>query len=287
MPPRITRQSPGRQADPNDDPAAAGIADAWDLTDRIKINVYGRSATGKTTFWATFPKPIVALICSGGGRPGELKSIRTQEYRATIRPKVVRRSEQIPAIMEQFGRDAETVVLDHASGLQDLVLMEILGREDMPAQKSFGMASQKQYGECTLRCKEIFRTLLNLDKHVVIVAQERDFNTDGEASDLLMPFIASGLTPSLVGWLNPAVDYICQTFIRPMMTERVVKIGSGKGAREKVIREPVKGKVEYCLRTAPDPVYTTKFRIPRGRDLPQVIVDPDYDKLDALINGEE
>jgi hypothetical protein len=175
----------------------------------------------------------------------------------------------------------KTVVLDHASGLQDMVLKEILGVDELPAQRSWGMAKQQDWGQCALMMKEILRALLSLRCNVVIVAQEREFNTETE-SELVMPYVASAMTPSVVGWLNPACDYICQTFIRPRMVEQKVLIAG----KEQITRKRGKG-VEYCLRTAPHDVFTTKFRIPKGTRLPEAIVDPSYNKVIELIRGGE
>ena len=96
--------------------------DGWpSADDGIKINIYGRSGTGKTTLWATFPKPILCLVCSGGKRPGELKSIDTPENRKLITPKIVTRIDDIREELDGASEFA-TVVLDHASWLQDLAL---------------------------------------------------------------------------------------------------------------------------------------------------------------------
>lgn len=260
-------------------PRRAELELAWP-TDGIKINLYGRSGTGKTTLWATFPKPILALVCSGGKHPGELRSVNTPAYRKVITPLAITKSTDIHDLLEQ-DRPSEfaTVVLEHASGLQDLVLKEILNLDELPAQSSWGLATQGDWGQCALQMKEILRALLSLPNHIVIVAQERDFNSD-TTNDVLMPYVASALSPSVVGWLNPACDYICQTFIRKRMETKTVKIG----AKTKQVTRPGKG-VEYCLRTAPDDVYTTKFRIPRGGIvLPEVIVDPTFEKINRLIN---
>ncbi len=252
------------------------LRSAWDMADGVKINLYGRSGTGKTTLWATFPKPILAIVCSGGKRPGELKSIDTPKYRKTIEPLVIKESLDVFKLLERMG-DFKTLVLDHATGLQDMVLKELLGLDELPAQRSWGLASQQQWGQCALQMKGILRAILSIEQNVVIVAQEREFNTDSDG-DLLMPYVASALTPSVTGWLNPACDYICQTFIRPKMVSKTVKVG-GKSVTTK---KPGKG-VQYCIRTAPDAVYTTKFRLPKGASLPDVIVDPDYKKINALI----
>ncbi len=250
--------------------------------DGLKVNIYGKSGSGKTTLWATFPKPILAIICSGGAKPGELRSINTPTYRKTIRQVVLEHTEELHELVlfVNATKPYATIVLDHASGLQDMVLKELLGLSELPTQSSWGLASQSQYGQCALQVKTHLRSLLNLSTNVVIVAQEREFNTDTEGT-LLMPYVGSALTPSITGWLNPACDYICQTFIRREIREKRVKIAGMES-----IQKVETGRVEYCLRTGPHDVYTTKMRVPKGTPLPDVIVDPDYDKIKSLIDGE-
>jgi hypothetical protein len=259
--------------------STTGGESAWPDGAGIKINLYGRSGTGKTTLWATFPGPILAVVCSGGKKPGELRSIDTLEYRKKICPVVLQDTDSLADLIGQ-APEGGTFVLDHATGLQDLALKEILGLDELPVQKSWGMASQSQYGQLGIKMKEMLRAILSLDCNVVIVAQERNFNEDSQG-DVIMPFVASALTPSVVGWLNPAVDYIGETFIRQRYRDQQVKVGNQTNTE----RVAVKGKVDYCLRTAPDPVYCTKFRLPKGSELPDVIVDPSYEKIRTLIDG--
>lgn len=248
----------------------------------IKLNLYGRSGTGKTTFWATFPGPILAIISSGSHRPGELRSIDTPEYRKKIKQVVLRESSEIQEIADYCSENVgefATIVLDHASGLQDLILKEVMNLDEIPTQLSWGIASQQDWGQVAMQVKERLRSLLGLPQHVVIIAQEREFNTDAESS-LLMPYVGSALTPSVVGWLNPACDYICQTFVRQRTVEKEVKVGNTK-----VKKRVPSGGVDYCLRTAPHDVFTTKFRLPKGTPVPEIIVDPTYEKLNKVITG--
>src|SRR5262245_47511388 len=127
---------------PNSTPAiSSGSKSAWDFTPGIKMLVYGQSGTGKTTLWATFPKPILCLVCSGGMRPGELRSIDTPEYRKTIDPRIVTSVAGIKELLKD-AKSFSTVVLDHVTGLQDLTLKEILGYAELPAQKGWGIAKQ-------------------------------------------------------------------------------------------------------------------------------------------------
>lgn len=271
MSPRVTKQTLRSKK------RVGKTRSAWDLSDKVKANLYGRSGSGKTTLWATFPKPILALICSGGATPGELKSIDSPANRKNIKAEIVEDSADVASLLET-AKDYRTVVLDHASGLQDMYLKEILGLSELPAQKGWGLASREQYGQCSLQTKETLRTLLSLDNHLVIVAQEREFNTDGD-EELLMPYVGSALMPSVINWLGPAVDYMAQTFIRAKT--KVVEIKVGKSVQHKQQRT---GGVEYCLRVGPHDVFMTKFRTP-GRSLPDVIVNPTYEKIVKLIEG--
>lgn len=282
MPPRVTNvQRALPQATP---PPANGMGEdgdsVWGSLDTLRMLLYGESGTGKTTFWATFPGPILCLLCSGGDKPGELLSVNTPEYRRKITPRVIRSFGDLDRKVAD-ARDFQTVVLDHASGLADLILGEIIGRP-VPAQKGWGMATRQQYGQLSLQCKEAFRVLLNLPTNVVIVAQQRTFGGDDDdvGSDVLKPTVGAGLTPSVTGWLNPACDYVVQTFKRPVM-ENVDAVVGGK-----TITTQRRGKgVQYCLRTAPHDIYQTKFRVPKGTELPEVIVDPDYSQVRALVDG--
>lgn len=261
---------------------------AFDQT--LKLALYGRSATGKTTVWSTFPKPILAIICSGGQKPGELKSINTPENRKGIQQVTLEDPDEMFQLLEhqQQTRKYATVVLDHASGLQDLTLKDVLGLDEIPVQKTWGMATQTNYGTVAIRMKEYLRAMLNLDNHVVIVTQERDFSEDeaGAPDSIYIPSIGPALMPSVTGWLNPACDAVCQTLIRQKMEWKEGNVKGPDGKKAKTL-QPVKDEVEYCLRTAPHPVYMSKFRVPKQftSQLPPVIVDPSFEKIDKLLKG--
>lgn len=284
MPPKPTRQTPATQVKTPAKPQGvlAKIRKIeFDEDDGIKLSVYGRSGTGKTTLWSSFPKPILAVIFSGGLNSGELRSIPAADRDSvfSIEPESL---EEVGALITELeaNNPYATIVLDHATGLQDISLRKIIGVEKLPVQKGWGLATQQQWGQCALQCKEVLRSLLNFSCNVIIVAQERNFN-DESNSDIIMPVVGSALSPSVAGWLNAAVDYIGNTFIREKM-EQVETVIGGK----KITTQKPTGKVEYCLRTAPNSVYTTKFRVPKGQELPDVIIDPDYDKIMAVIRGD-
>lgn len=255
---------------------------AWDVGDWVKCLIYGQSNSGKTVLWSSFPKPILALICSGSKKPGELKSIDSPEFRETVEARIVDSVSQLKEMLADAGEFA-TVVLDHVSGLQDLTLKEILGMDELPAQKGFGLASQQQWGQSTAQCKEVLRAILGLDANVVIVGQERRSGDEGTPSEIMTPTVGVAVTPSLAGWLNPTVDSIFQTFKMPKYVTTVTKVG----AKEVEQRKRVPG-VEYCLRVGPHDVFVTKIRVPKHRtaDLPEYLVDATYETIQALLKGE-
>lgn len=294
MPPTIRPQTPNQKVVPQsqivkgDDSAQS----AWDLVDTVRMLLYGQSGTGKTTFASTFPSPILWLICSGGNKPGELKSIDTEENRKRIKPKIVTSTELMGGYIEE-GKNYATVVLDHASGLADLCIKELLGLDEIPISKyrkagkgeSWSLVSQQQYGQMAIQCKEYFRALLNLPGNIIIIAQERKFGGADETSndsELMAPTISAALTPSLTGWLAPACDYVVQTYKRPR-----IKIVMQEMAGQKFEVEEREKGAEYCLRTGPHDVYQTKFRVPKGHKLPECIVDPDYSKFMAVLKGRK
>lgn len=241
----------------------------------LHISIYGRGKTGKTRLLGTAPKPLLIIGFEDGTRsirgiPG-IKFVRvTKSYDLAV------------LADEAVKRGFASVGIDNASDLQGLVLKEILGLEEIPQQLSWGLATREQYGTVSLEVKTLLERVLNLPLHVAIIAHERNFNDDSASSpDLVLPSVGSALSPSTTNWLNGKVDYICQTFIRKQ-TKLVKKTVGNESSNVKVET----GKKEFCLRIGVDPVYMTGFRLPPGCQMPDVIVDPTFDKLSEVAQGK-
>lgn len=242
----------------------------------IKMSIYGRSKTGKTRLGASFPKPVLIMGSEDG----------TQSIRATDKVdfvKIQHSSECRVVIENAVSLGYKTFFVDTASTLHDIILAEILGVEKIPPQNYWGMATRDQYAQAAMKIKTILREAIALPMNVLIAAHERNFNEDTEGSEILTPVVGSSLTPSVCRWLNGAVDYICQTFIRAEMRENRTEV---PGEEEVHISYETTGKAEYCLRIGPHPIYTTGFRLPEGYTLPDVIVNPTYEKVAGVINGK-
>lgn len=281
--PKITKQTmrPNGRVRP--------VQDAWEMSDYMSVLLFGASGTGKTTLWATFPDPILAIICSGGGRnPEELKSIDTPENRERITARMCHTGEQIEAQLDEAKSGKyKTVVLDHGTGLQTTLLREQLGVEEL-LQNSWGLAQREDYFAVALKTKEILYRLLSCPCNRVVVGQEKDHNEDvdevSDLSDMQVASIGADFSKSVIRWLNPACSFLVQTFKRPRMVEKMVKVVGKKEPQKKLI----KGKgVDYCLRVGPHDRVITKFRKPKEVVLPDVIVNPSYEKILATIRGGE
>jgi hypothetical protein len=277
--PKVTKQSvksvkrPSRQGGILDEVTPVG-----DMPDTgMKVCLYGRSKTGKTTLACTFPKPLLLVGTEDG-----TKSVRSFAGVDFIRLGSTSQVDEIAATMADS--NYKSVVLDTAGGLQDMILKEILGLDDLPVEKSWGMAGREQWQSCGVQSKERLRALLDLSDvgvNIIVIAHERNFNDEG-GSDLIFPTVGAALTPSTAGWLNGACDYLCQTFLREQTTTKEVKVAGKPGA----LMTTRTGKVEYCLRIGPHPVYMTGFRRVHvdGEVMPDVLVNPDYGKIRKVID---
>lgn len=250
-------------------------------TRKDMLNVYGPSGSGKTTFAVSYPKPLLIIGAEDGTRsvhnvPGVdfVKLLTTTELKE---------------LLDHARRTSNyaTVVIDTATSLQALDLKEVLGLDELPTQKSWGMVSREQYGQSALRTKEMLREVLRLAEdsicHVLILAQER-MHGDREDTGISMselgvtPNICSSLTKSTASWLNPECDYIMRSFKRAQVVEKHIKVAG----KDQVTRVKT-GKIEYCMLIGDHEIYITKFRKPKGVKLPEVLVDPTFEKIQELI----
>lgn len=249
-------------------------------TGSIKITVYGRGKTGKTRFASTFPKPALIIGTEDGTR-----SVATTPDLHFVQIYDVHEYEELVEGIPDKG--FKTVILDTAGGLQDFIIKDILGLDDIPIQRSWGMADQKTWGVIGAQVKERLHSLLKLSDHhglnAVIIAHERGFRDESEGSELL-PSVGPAVSPTVANWLNGACDYICETFIREE-TYSVVKKMAGKKKEVKLTKKT--GKKQYCLRTGVHHIFMTGFRVPDGINVPDSIINPNYEKIVQLIAGEE
>ena len=72
-----------------------------------------------------------------------------------------------------------------------------------------------------------------------------------------------------------------KNFDEQFETKKIKLRGKTKQAERKVKA----GGIDYCLRTLPHPMYACKLRLDRNAEVPDVIIDPHYQKIQELIDG--
>jgi hypothetical protein len=246
----------------------------------LKFLIFGMSGTGKTTLACTFPTPLL-LVRPEEVEDGELSVTNVPGVKAT--PNMTN-PDQLSEVCEGQLRTNryKTIVLDGATRLQDLVVKKHMGLQNVPVQMTWGIVPQADWNRIGITIKEYLRDLFKLCEmgtNVVIVAGERSVGDDNQSS-VMVPSIMAAMTPGTTGWLHEVCSYNVHTFKREQTGKKILKIGG-----KPIETEAPTGKIEFCLHVGPVPLYGTKFRVPRGTPLPDVMVDPSYDKLIALIRG--
>lgn len=239
----------------------------------LHICIFGRCKTGKTRLVSTFTKPLLIIGTEDGTR--SIRNVKGVDF------VLVEDSEEINDLIEYAeAKRYASVALDTASALQDLLLREVLGLKELPPQKSWGMANRDQYTQVALKIKTFLQHINSLKCNVAITAHERNFNEDND-SDLLNPFVGPAVSPSAAHWMVGAFEYNCHTFIRPKQITKESMLGGKK------MTTTVTGKgFEYCLGIGPNETFATGFRVPTGCTLPELIIDPTFDKIKKIANGE-
>ena len=244
---------------------------------------YGRSGTGKTTFAATFPGPILLLDASDQGTD----SISDQDHVFVKKIDSWDDFELAYWYLMQHPDEYATVVIDTVSQVQNFALIKVLEDKGKDSDNAgeWGVMSKRDWGQVASIMKEYITRYRDLPVETIFIAQDRTFNIDDEADPetMIEPEIGPQLIPSVCKHLNAAVHVIGNTFIRTRYEQKKVRVKKGNKTQVKVKEQEV---IEFCLRVGPNPVYITKVRKPKTVKLPSVIVDPSYGDLQAIIKGE-
>jgi len=298
--PKIEKQSPRPPT------KRADAREGWGgrRSEGIKISAYGSGKTGKTRLFATFPKPSLLIgtedgtkSISTGRKPKAQLKTGTWVYALTLpggRETGIdfchlKHSDEIDELVEMAEADPyRSISLDHGSGLEEMLLAEHLGLSG-PVNRGHGMAERSDWVIAQTGFKDKVHQLLSLADRlgvdVMVIAHERSFKEEGVSSDIMMPTVGSALTPKVAAWLNGACDYVCQSFVRLKEIWKETEVKDSRGGTRKVKTRVATNEAEYCLRVGRHPVYMTGFRLPPGTYLPDVIVDPSYDKILSVIQG--
>ena len=256
--------------------------DLEDIEDHRTFAIYGRPGTGKTTFAGTFPKPIAYIDIRDQGTASlrGVKGIKVKQLED------IEELEDVLRHLRKHHKEYKTVVLDTVSQLQQMAIEELFDNRELKKGKrpgDWGTMSMQDWGTVTGKLKRLiidFRDLADLGLNVVFLAQEKVSQGDADEKAGSGTVLATTVGPSVAGSvaevLNGAVAVVGCTFNRVKTTTKEDK----EGKKKKVT------KIEFCMRLGPDPTYTTKVRKGKDVGVPSFIVDPTYEDLIAIIEGE-
>jgi len=237
-----------------------------EVESNIVMLVYGRSGSGKTHFASTFPTPSLLIDCNEGGTD-------TIADRHDIDHVMITTWEQFDRLYWELeaGTHYESIIIDQITALQDFAMADVRFKVKKTADDVF---STRNWGQMSGLFKEGLEHMRDLKAqyNMCFIAHERIFDSDtDEEADVIVPNISARVIPSVVTFIEGAVDTIGGTFIR----ERFV----GEGDEEKAV-------AQYCMRIGPQQYYATKIRRPASAGaLPDVIVDPTFQKIKDLTTG--
>lgn len=289
--PTQSRQLPPQKALPP--PSGSVLSTAVAVTDlreeRVKVCVYGRNRSGKTTLAAQFKKPILIVSSEPDANGGAL-SVSNMQGVSLIRvsPKrlpgdKVHGSAKLVALANELAASNpfETVVLDTITSLQDVILVELMGLPKVPEMLSWGFVPDGVYQQRAEKLRETVRPLLDLKNcNIVILAQEKDHNAqeDRSGKSKLMhtmqmgSFMAPALGATNAEWLQTACGYVVQLYEDELMQQLTIPQMDAQG-------KPLPPSVQYVgtgkrqrhLRLLYHPNFAAGGRWQYNRDMPEFV----------------
>jgi AAA domain len=262
--------------------------------ERVKVCVYGRNRSGKTTLAAQFPKPLLFISCEPA-HCGGVQSIGNMDGITLIRvedqplpgEKLFGR-EKIEAIGAELATNNyyKTVVLKTATSLQDVILEEM--KREQPGIPLSGRGSKDTYQTRASRLHDALRPLLDLKHmHVVILAQEKDHNPplgennfpDFKAKLLRTMQQGSFMAPALGSnnalWLQDACGYIVQIYEDEVQQKVVIPTLNPDGtAGIPVIQHVGTGKRQRHLRLLYHANFAAGGKWQWNPDMPEFVTAP-------------
>lgn len=233
----------------------------------LKVVIYGKPGTGKTTFASTFPKPAILIDIGENGYLG----VKNTQGLEIVKAKEIEDIETLYWYLKDNRDGIKTVIIDTVSALQDLALEEQRLAKNSKISKEhygdFGTMTKKDWGEISSRLKSLITDYRDLNMNVVFIAHERVFNSEEEDTEGIDPSVGPRLMPSVSSTMNAAVDIVANTFIR-----------------EKRVED--KSTMQYCLRIGPHSYYITKVRKPKDYQTENVLVDASYQDLAEIVKGD-
>jgi energy-coupling factor transporter ATP-binding protein EcfA2 len=278
----LMKRAPARSPAPvSKQPSFAGIEDrivpVSEIKTPMRLAIYGRAGSGKTTLASSFPAALLLDIKEEQGTASVADVKGLQVFPVEDWDDL----EQVYWFLESGKHKFKTLILDTVTQMQELAITRVLEKKkkDVEDAGGWGTLTKGDWGDVASLVKTWIMNFRGLKMNVVFIAQERVFNAGDEAGGedgAIAPEVGPRLSPSVRSTLEAAVEVIGHAFVREKVTRK-------RGADKKIEETRV---IQFCLRVGPHTYYTTKVRKPKGTITPAFLIDPTYEDLVELRAGE-
>jgi hypothetical protein len=278
----------------------ATAVDAADLDeDFVHMLLYGRNGIGKTTFACQFPKPLL-LIALEMSRNGGAESVRKIPGVKVMRPPYDMQkgklgstryilkepiSQWLERISDSLHADEkfQSVVIDSGTVLDQYILAEVCHWGTTAVMNKFGKVSGDQYTERSEKMRLVLQPFIELQKHVIIVCNEKDHNPSMDKEDKeaqtrirrvavetmevqMGSFFGASMGQGTAKWAQDACRWTCQLHMRAEIktVQETIKAGPRRGQLSKA-RNVETGENVRALRLKYHPNFMARGRV--GLDL--------------------
>lgn len=262
----------------------------------MKVCIYGRNRIGKSTLAAQFPKPLLYVACepteNGGtdsiigieGIDISVVSLKKQVDPITGlledysgRAKAMAIADNLQSMCDQTGSCYYNSIAIDSTALQEIILAEIMGWNEVDRILAWGAIGRERYMERAEKTREVLRKFAALPTDTIFVAQEKDHNPpkDDTSSKLTKPaqeksFMAANLGGSTVEWLHDACGFICQLYMEAETKTETSEVNmAGEKRMEEITMHT--GRFVRRLRTEYHPNYAAGVRTSRADVVPEYI----------------
>ncbi len=278
--------------------------------DWVKMVLYGRNGVGKTTLASKFPKPLL-IISYEPSTTGGVTSVKREpgvfwlnmDEQATAGANVSDLTVGLAAEIVKADY-YKSVVVDHVTAFEELLLREIMGWTSTPVSSSIwrgvGKVNYQMRGE---RSRDCLGPLTRLHCNTIFIGKEKDHNPQKGDESVFMrsklikgphteSFYSVAMGGSNADWLQDACGYICQLYQdNEVEVIEGTELKTDSGAIIKTDTRYVEtGRQVRRLRTQYHTNYAARFRSECPENIPEWIeastADEMYERFMRAVRGE-
>lgn len=197
-----------------------------DIPYRLKLLLYGPPGVGKTTLAAHAPKPFFVDL------ERSTETLRGDKRFAHVKFHKPKSMQEVDEIVKEFPKsEFETLVIDTGTRLQFFQIHENMVEVASKNQsRDVHIPLFQEYRKSSEYLDEIFVKCQDMDKHLIIIAHERETTND----EGVVTKISPELTPAIAGRINGLLNVTAHYSIKP---------GIGTNPDKRILRVNPTGKI--------------------------------------------